>query len=226
MPPVIDDVSKTVIAIKCTSLNDDHSGSGTAFWVKIDGVSRLVTARHVPWNYTSDHPVPVNTEDVFDVAWCMESGETGKGYATIHVNNNGKFCEDFAWIEFAPPESAPPFSDTHFVLSSRRPCKGDEVVGLGFPGGYPPQHPCPQTAWGTVQDVQKHEEGNHIVVAGKSDKGCSGGPVFFAENDDVASLEVMGMIIGAPDDRCKEIYKVNDLFSIEGAKSFRVDNLG
>ena len=214
MTQSIKSVFDRIIAVECKH-SSGRVDNGTAFWAKVNGVVKLITASHIPWRQLPPPPVKVISGDTFDVSWSMTGGGAGQGAARIYAHSQAPHI-DYAWLEFDDPSLAPPGVNTPFPINVTPPAVDDPVVATGFPGLFVTPHPTPRYAIGLVHAVQPSP--CIILVAGSACGGYSGGPAFNYIGEYTLGDEVVGLMSGAPDLRT-QVDQAN-LYILLGAKEF------
>lgn len=189
---------RKIISIDIIDLKTGKSrGCGTAFWAEISSGCKLVTAKHIAWPQEPAVPsFPVIDGEELLVIWATTSGDSGYGKATCNTSPQDQTL-DYATLHFLDSEDGPP--QEPFKVSNKVPTKGALVTTAGFPGKFlialPPN---PNFTSGVVELAASDREG--ILVGGRAVGGYSGGPAFYVDVADEASVgdEVIGLMSGQP----------------------------
>lgn len=169
-------VLRSVFHIRC----GETSGSGTAFTLNYNDWQYLVTARHVVESISG------NTIDIFhDGEWKgLEVDVIGKGVGEIDV------AVLSSPLAIGPRDTVVPAYSTGMTI-------GQQVYFLGFPldmrGGSPYDFPYPLAKSGVLSGVDSWHGANLLYVDGHANRGFSGGPLIYYQNQ-TTNMHIAGVI--------------------------------
>jgi len=221
MPLDLNSVLSRLIAIECCDLNNSITENGTAFWGSVNGSIKLITARHIPWNFMGNPPVstPASKSGIFNVKWHMENGSTGGGTAKIHAHPLSTFSNqdfDYSWIDFCDPDNEPVGRNNPFSISAVPANTMASVVAAGFKGCFN-SATHPSHAVGLIEGISPRGK---ITVCGSAFPGFSGGPAFEYQSEAEVKDLVIGLVSGQPHLNAILNQSCTDLFILESSTNF------